>query len=171
MKAITFTAAVVTAILTLALPGLAQKPDFVPTNPNRINQLSELQVAPLKAATKSFRAWLMDTDSKREEGMMFLVDKDFPETRGMLFVFSSVQHVSDGRGFWMKNCPLALDIIYVGPNHRVLNVGWGKPFNETSVTPAGDYQFVLELKRGTAKKFGIKAGSKIEFSDKIRSKD
>lgn len=107
------------------------------------------------------KAWVMDDDSRREEGMMFLKESDVRDDQGMIFVFPTVQ-VNDGRhGFWMANCPLGLDIIYIGKDKKVINVGDGRPFDRSSVQPGGDYFYVLELKHGVGKKYGIKKGSVI----------
>jgi hypothetical protein len=132
-------------------------------NPNRVNQLKDLKVQVVKANGRPIRAWLMDNESKRQEGMMFLTEKDVADDQGMLFVFRDLQVTDGKRGFWMKNCPLALDIIYISPKKQVLNVGKGMPFREESVLPAGDYQYVLELKQGMAEKYGIKKGTVLEL--------
>ncbi len=140
-------------------------------NANRIHQLKDLKVVPIKVNGHPIQAWLMDTESKRAEGMMFLVDKDVKENEGMLFVFKDLQKNDGEHGFWMANCPLGLDIIYVNPDKQVLNVGDGKPFNRDSVAPAGDYLWVVELKRGTASKLGIRPGSKVEIPSGTKAQE
>jgi uncharacterized membrane protein (UPF0127 family) len=132
-------------------------------NPNRIYQLADLEVHPIKTGGKTLNLWLMDNESKRQEGMMFLVDKDVRDDQGMLFVFRDLQKNDRKHGFWMQNCPLALDIAYISPQGKVLNVARGMPFNTTSLPPAGDYQYVIETKQGRAAGFGIRAGVKIDL--------
>jgi uncharacterized membrane protein (UPF0127 family) len=132
-------------------------------NPNRVYQLSDLKVHPFKAGGKTLNLWLMDNESKRQEGMMFLVDKDVKADQGMLFVFKDLQPNDGKHGFWMQNCPLALDIAYISPKGKVLNVAKGMPFNTDSLPPAGDYQYVIEVKQGLAAGFGIKAGAQLNF--------
>ncbi len=137
-------------------------------SPNRINQLKDLKVVTIKANGHPVKVWLMDTESKREEGMMFLKDQDVREDEGMLFLFPELQ-VNDGRhSFWMHNCPLGLDICYIGPNKRVLNVANGKPYDETPVAPTGDYRYVLEMKVNCARKLGVKPGTQVAIPDSLK---
>lgn len=126
-------------------------------NPSRINQLKSLKKVDIKAAGTTVHAWIMDTESKRQEGMMFLTTKDVAENQAMIFVFTSTQ--SKDNGFWMHNCPLGLDIIYIDPHHKVVNVGDGAPQNDKTVPALKDYDFVLEVRRGWAKRHGLKPGA------------
>jgi uncharacterized membrane protein (UPF0127 family) len=130
-------------------------------HPDRVYQLAELATTKLQANGTEIDAWVMDDDGKRMEGMMFLKDADVPERQGMIFVFPSIQ--DKDRGFWMQNTYVPLDIIYIGTDKRVVTVGVGKPLDETSVRSTGDYQYVLELKQGTAAKLGIKSGTQIDI--------
>lgn len=79
---------------------------------------------------------------------------------GMLFVFDNVSP----RAFWMKDCRIPLDIIYL-TNGRV-----NKIYN--SCPPCGRLECpnypgvgdsVLELNGGTAKKENIQKGDKLRF--------
>jgi uncharacterized membrane protein (UPF0127 family) len=126
-------------------------------NPNRINQLSSLKTVPITAAHQTVTAWIMDNESKREEGMMFLTDKDVKENQGMIFVFPAVQTAKE-HSFWMHNCPMGLDIIYIDKNHHVINSGDGAPENDSPVAALKDYYYVLEVKRGWSKRHGLKNG-------------
>ena len=50
-------------------------------NPNRIHQVSKLQVAKVTAAGHTISAWLADDEGKNQEGMMFLTDKEVKESK------------------------------------------------------------------------------------------
>lgn len=128
-------------------------------NDLRLYQLSELKVVDLSIGSHKFKAWVMDTASKRQEGMMHLQTKDVRDNEAMLFVFSEAQEMA----FWMQNTPLPLDILYVSENFKVLNIAHGKPYDETSLPSIGKAKFVVELKEGTSKKLGIKAGAVVKF--------
>jgi hypothetical protein len=130
------------------------------TNPDRVNQLKDLKIADVKLAGQTVQAWIMDTESKRQEGMMFLTSKDVKENQGMIFVFPSLQ--SSQNSFWMHNCPLGLDIIYISDRDRVVNVGDGKPESDAQVVAKADYKWVLEVRRGWAKRHGLKPGDKVK---------
>lgn len=135
--------------------------------PERINQLKDLKTRKMTVNGHTLTLWIMDNDSKRAEGMMYLEDKDVKDTEGMLFLFDT----AEPRSFWMRNCPLGLDICYIDPKGKVLNVGVGKPFDESGVPSEGDAQYVLELKVGRAKKFGIKPGTILKLPTDQKSAD
>ncbi|MDR3692371.1 MAG: DUF192 domain-containing protein [Fimbriimonas sp.] len=140
-------------------------------NPSRVHQLKSLKVTVLGAAGHKIDAWIMDNEQKREEGMMFLTDKEVKSNQGMIFVFSAPQPESGRYAFWMHNTLIPLDIIYISASKKVINVGLGKRLDDTPVLPKGDYKFVLELKQGTAKKLGIKPGMKVSIPDSVVSID
>lgn len=124
-------------------------------------QLRNLAVQDIKANGNTIHCWIMDTEAKRQEGMMFLKDGNVKADEGMLFVFRDIQQGTNG--FWMHNTILPLDIIYIADDGKVLNIQKGQPFDETSLPAKGDYSYTLELKQGQAKKFGIGEGSKVEI--------
>ncbi len=134
-------------------------------HPDRIHQLEDLSAVKVRAGNYEIDAWVMNDDSKRAEGMMFLKPSEVKDTQGMIFIFPEPRekHI----GFWMQNTYTPLDIIYIGTDHRVVNVGKGIPLNETNVPANGPYQYVLELKQGMAQKFGIKPGTQIDIPAEI----
>jgi hypothetical protein len=154
-----------TATLICLLPLLA--PQVRPHNASRQFQLKDLQVVQLSAAGRTFPAWVMDTTAKRSEGMMFLTEREVRPNEGMLFVFAETQPLS----FWMRNTILPLDIAYLAPDGRVLNVGKGRPFDESPVPSAGRAKYVLELRQGVAKKWGIGPGTRVKIPSTVRAKD
>ncbi len=112
--------------------------------------------APLVVETdegeRSFTIEIADDQSERSAGLMFRETMD--DDHGMLFVFPETKFV----GFWMKNTPMPLDLIFVGPDGRVEDILPGEPFSEALIAPRAASKFVLELKRGTAARSGIEAG-------------
>jgi uncharacterized protein len=130
-------------------------------HPERLYQLRDLDTGTVAFGRRQIPVWVMDTDSKRAEGMMFLKDDDVPEGHGMLFLFEEPQQPP--RAFWMRNTHIPLDIIYISADRRVVNVGQGEPLNEDPVPADGAYQYVLELKQGTAARYRIRPGSRLEF--------
>lgn len=140
-------------------------------NPNRIYQTSRLEKVMLNLPKGKVEAWIMDDFGKRQEGMMFLTEKEVRTDQGMLFLFKDIQFASDQRAFWMHNTLLPLDIIYIGANGKVVSIGDGKPQSDTPVPPKGDYQFVLELRGGEAERFGIREGTAIPVPKTVSAKD
>ena len=127
-------------------------------NPDRIYQLNELKTATITAAGHKFKVWIMNTPTKRNEGMMFLKDKDVHIDQGMLFVFASEQPLS----FWMRNTLIPLDIIYIKPDGTVLSIARTVPaLDESPVPSGGRIRAVLELASGRAAQLGILPGDRI----------
>jgi uncharacterized membrane protein (UPF0127 family) len=71
----------------------------------------------------------------------------------------------------MQNCPLGLDITYIDSKGKVLNIGVGKPYDESGVPSNGPAKYVLELKVGRAKKFGIKPGTVLNLPKDVKAKE
>ena len=132
----------------------------------RTYHTKDLDRGTLKVNGADINAWVMDDDAKRQEGMMWLVEDDVKDNDGMIFVFPD----SDKRAFWMHDTILALDIIYIKSDKTVDSIQLGKPYDETSLPSDGPAQYVLELKEGCAKKFGIKKGTKFEIPDSVKAK-
>ena len=99
---------------------------------------------------------IADDDSKREIGMMGRPSMD--EHQGMLFVFEEEQMAS----FWMKNCILSLDMIFINKLGEVVTICKNTtPFSEQTYPATAMTLFVLEVNAGFTEKYGIKEGDKI----------
>lgn len=134
-------------------------------------QLKDLKVAELKLGKElkhKFKCWIMDTDPKRAEGMMFLANIDVAKDQGMIFVFKKAEVQS----FWMKNTYIQLDIAYIDADGTIVKTYTMQPLdtftNYGSIKPA---KFVLEVKGGTFKKQGIEVGQKVEIPKDLKAKD
>jgi uncharacterized membrane protein (UPF0127 family) len=140
-------------------------------NLNRVHQLSSLKVVKLKAANHELEAWVMDTDAKNAEGMMFLTDKEVKPNQGMIFLFPKIQPSDSSHGFWMHNTLIPLDIIYISASKKVVSIAEGKVQDDTSLLAKAPYLYVVELKQGTAKKLGIKPGTKFDIPANLKWAD
>ena len=111
---------------------------------------------PLVVATdggeRSFTIEIADDASERSRGLMFR--EEMADDHGMLFVFESNQPV----GFWMKNTPMPLDLIFIAEDGEVRAILPGEPFSEASISPGEPVRFVLEVKSGIAAGAGIGQG-------------
>lgn len=134
-------------------------------NPDRIYQLKDLKTANISVAGRRFTVWIMNTPTKRNEGMMFLKDKDVHIDQGMLFVFPSPQPLS----FWMRNTLIPLDIAYIDRTGKILNTPQMKPLDETGIPSKGEAMYALEMKQGAFKKYGIKPGMKVTIPHSVKA--
>jgi uncharacterized membrane protein (UPF0127 family) len=115
--------------------------------------VSHLPVIPLTVDRHRFAVELAATDSEQETGLMFRTAMGADE--GMIFPMNPPRQAY----FWMRNTVIPLDIIFIGADHKVLNVVNAKPYDETPLPSAGKAAAVLELNVGRAAQLGIKAGS------------
>jgi uncharacterized protein len=92
---------------------------------------------------------------EQECGMMYR--EAAPPGTGMVFPFAPPREAA----FWMKNTPVALDIIFVGPDDRVVSIGDGAPFSRDLVPSGGVTAHVVELARGEGRRIGLKPGDKV----------
>ena len=73
--------------------------------------------------------------------------------------------MSDGdHCFWMKNCIIHLDIIFISDN-VITKIHHDCPPCETKDCEnyCGDGDMILEIKGGSCKRYGIEEGDSIEF--------
>lgn len=82
--------------------------------------------------------------------------------QGMLFDPDGLSNTS----FWMKNTYLALDMIFIGEDRKIIYIAENtKPFSEERVSPGGIYRYVLEVKAGTCYKHNIKIGDMVTWNE------
>lgn len=103
------------------------------------------------------------TQEDRALGMMFR--DSLAADRGMLFV-----HERAGQyGYWMFNCRISLDIIWLDSSKTIVEMSAGTPPCKTDASQCPSYggtqtsQFVVELQAGSIARHGLKAGDKIDF--------
>lgn len=129
----------------------------VQENKLRRHQLKDLERRTIELKGKKVEVWIMDSASKIQEGMMWLRAKDVKDDEGMLFVMPDSRQQS----FWMANCPLGLDIGFISPGGKLLNIQNGKPFDESPLPSKGPAKYVLEMKAGSLKRLGVVPGDSI----------
>ena len=105
-----------------------------------------------------FRVEVADTPEAQARGLMFRTS--LGDNEGMIFPSDA----PESKSFWMKNTPLSLDIIFVGPDGRILNIAANTvPYSLDSVQSKGAASAVLELRAGRAAALGIVAGDKVSY--------
>lgn len=103
-----------------------------------------------------FTVELAVTPAEQERGLMFR--KSLAPDHGMLFPYNPPRPAA----FWMKNTLIPLDIIYIGPDGRVLSIARNAvPHDETPLPSGGAVRGVLEIAGGRAAKLGILPGDRV----------
>jgi len=143
------------------------KQDEYPYVQGRVYQLKDLARTTVTIEKHKWNVWIMDSNGKRMEGMMRLNGPDIKDDDGMIFVFPD----EDYRGFWMKNTNIPLDIAFISSDLRIINVATMKPHDENTTPSTRPAMYVLEVKGGQFKKYGIKAGMKVQFGKKLEAID
>lgn len=106
---------------------------------------------------KRFSVEIADTQQKQALGLMYR--DEMAVDHGMLFIFPN----EAPRSFWMKNCRIALDIMYFDKDLNMVSASLDTQPCRVSRCPSypsiAAAMYVLELNAGTAKKLGIGPGS------------
>src|SRR2546430_7146325 len=98
------------------------------------------------------------TDEQRTRGLMFR--RDLPRDRGMLFLFDE----SSEHPFWMRNTLIALDLIYLGDDRRVVGVvANAEPRSESLRTVGTPSRYVVEVSGGEAAAHAVGSGTRAVF--------
>lgn len=80
--------------------------------------------------------------------------------RGMIFPYDPPIAVA----FWMKNTLIPLDIIFIAPGGKILNIAANTtPLSLEPVPSAAPVEAVLELPGGRAAELGIDPGDQVEW--------
>jgi len=138
------------------------------------NYIEEIQVEDIKKVCfkkNCFEVELAITSTQRALGLMNRSSLD--QNKAMLFIFPD-----EGRhGFWMKNTLIALDIIWISKDKKVVYINKNTPPCESaspelqrgeqepclSYRPDQSALYVLEINAGLAEKIGLQIGDKISF--------
>lgn len=150
-------------------------PNTPPTNPTTTpvhgKPQSGLPIEEVKIAGRTFKLELAATNPTREKGLSDRTSID--AGGGMLFAFPDARRLS----FVMRDCPIAIDILFLDPTGRIVAQHRMKPEeprrpgeNDTDyerrlkLYPSGyGAQFAIELKEGTLDQLKLKDGDQIKL--------
>jgi uncharacterized membrane protein (UPF0127 family) len=111
----------------------------------------------IKINDNKFKVKVMMTSSQTQQGMM---NKKFDKTfNGMLFLMKDGVHC-----FWMKDCIIPLDIIFI-KDGKIFNIHHNcDPCKSKDCgNYCGEGDMILEVKGGTCKRLNIKLDDTIQF--------
>ena len=97
------------------------------------------------------------TAEERSEGLMYR--DDVPDGTGMLFVFQD----NAVRSFWMANTYVPLDIAYLDPSFRVVDIMQMEPLITESYVSRAPAMYGLEVRQGWFGERGIEVGDQAEI--------
>ena len=144
-------AALLTALLLLA--GCENKPT------------SGLPTVSMQLGNKSFTLEVADRTDSRTFGLMRR--DSMPADHGMIFVFGE----EEPRGFWMKNCRIPLDIVFIDHAGKVVSVKQMKAYDLNTTPSDGPAQYAIELNLGAASAAGVTPGMTLTLPPGLTSKD
>jgi uncharacterized membrane protein (UPF0127 family) len=132
-----------------------------PSSPGIRNDATLRFVAPDGSALATLAVEIARTPSAIRRGLMHRELRD--DSQGMLFIYPDAAP----RAFWMRNTPSSLDMIFVGPDHRVLNIAAHTvPYSDTTYPSAGPARFVVEVRAGFAARYGVVPGTVVGWSER-----
>ena len=143
-------------------PGSTDAAPVAASSAARLHPVSGLPVIPLTVESRDklhrFDVELASSAAEQSRGLMFRTELGANE--GMVFPFKPHRMAS----FWMRNTVIGLDIIFVGPDGRILNIAANAvPYDETQLESEGIAAAVLELAGGRAAQLGIKPGDRVRW--------
>ena len=149
-------------ILPACSPQAAERAPSAGAQQPAVHPVSGLAVIPLTVTslgkTHTFRVEIARSPQEQAQGLMFRTEMGPDE--GMLFPYDPPRVLS----FWMKNTVLSLDLVFIGPDYRVINVAADAvPYSEESILSDAPAIATLELNAGRAKELGIVAGAKVDW--------
>ena len=102
---------------------------------------------------------IADDEYKTQTGLMYR--ESMEDRQAMLFIFPDAQV----RSFYMKNTAIALDIIYIDENKKIVSFQKNtKPYDATSLPSGLPAQYVLEVNAGLSDQWGLEVGDRIEWN-------
>ncbi len=135
---------------------------MVPAAEAATHPQSGLPVIPLTISqggvVHRFKVEVATSDDEQAKGLMFRTAMGPDE--GMIFPMKPPRQAS----FWMRNTVIPLDMLFIGTDHRVLNIEANTvPYSVDSHPSFGLAAAVLELNGGRAAELGITAGAKVDW--------
>lgn len=99
------------------------------------------------------------THSELQDGLMYR--EELCEECGMLFYFDEDRY----GGFWMKNCVISLDMIFINSDGEVVYIEHSAPPCKEESCPSYQsdsmYRYTLEVNGGWSDKYEVNVGDKI----------
>ncbi|MBU1239503.1 DUF192 domain-containing protein [Myxococcota bacterium] len=100
--------------------------------------------------------------SQKEQAKGLMFRRHLPQSEGMLFVYHKEQEL----GFYMANCFISLDMIFMDKDQKVVGtIENARPMDETVRSIGRPSQYVLEVNGGFAARHHITNGTVITWRE------
>lgn len=108
----------------------------------------------------SFEVEMAITPDERSLGLMFRDALD--PMSGMLFIYPGPQEVN----MWMQSTRIPLDMLFIGSDGTIVKIKErAVPYSNEVINSGGPVVAVLELNGGTASRYGIKPGDRVQLPE------
>jgi uncharacterized membrane protein (UPF0127 family) len=123
---------------------------------------SGLEVVPLTIVSANghhpFRVEVARSEPEQAKGLMFRTAMGANE--GMIFPMAPARQAS----FWMKNTVIGLDLVFIGPDHRIESIAANAvPYSLSPISSKGNVSAVLELNAGRGAQLGLAPGDRVDW--------
>jgi len=118
-----------------------------------------LQIRDASGEQHSFTVELAIDDLSQQHGLMGR--RALPDDHGMLFPFPVPRTAS----FWMKDTPLALDLLFIRPDGTIAAILPGQPYDLHPISAGEPVSAVLEIRQGRAQALGLAPGDRVRWGD------
>jgi uncharacterized protein len=144
------------AVMALAGAARAQQIDDDPTGPQPVLPTQPLTITSDNGTVYNFTVELAATPQQQAYGLMFR--PSLAADAGMLFP----QEPQAPAEFWMKNTIIPLDIVFIGPDGKIISIAENAvPYSLKPIPSGGTVEATLELQGGITAKDGISVGDKV----------
>jgi len=154
--------AIVILFVMFFMAGVVRAEDISPAPEAQAESAGKTEPKQVCFNSQCYQVEIADTCITRAKGLQYR--ETLPEDRGMLFVFQSI----GPRGFWMKDTPIPLDIIWLDDDKRVLAIEQNAPpciRNPCPIyKPEVPTRFVLEVNAGQVEKLSLQLGDRLTFN-------
>ena len=121
-----------------------------------------LPTTTMKLGTKTFTLEIAANEEDRERGLMRR--DSMPADHGMIFVFGEPIVLQ----FYMKNTRIPLDIVFVGPDQKVVSIKQMKPYDLSTTSSDYKAKWAIELNKDAAADAGLKVGDQLDVPQAAR---
>jgi len=122
-----------------------------------------LRTIPITVQTTSkdlvFTAEIAATSREQQIGLMNRTS--LPAGKGMIFPHDPPKEAN----FWMKNTLIPLDLLFIGPDRRIIRIAHeAEPKSLSPIHSGGTVISVIEIQGGLSRELGIHEGDKVIYS-------